>query len=98
MLNFWQSLSTEWKKRFGEHSTRVGNSLVFEISKSQKEYMEKLGNLQYELHFPTSVEYKPREDGGFDCTVTYKDFSNLQWIAEWEDTEAELMDYLSELK
>lgn len=37
MLNFWQSLGTEWKKRFGEHSTRVGNSLVFEISKSQKE-------------------------------------------------------------
>lgn len=96
MLNFWQSLSTEWKKRFGEHSTRVGNSLVFEISKSQKEYMEKLGNLQYELHFPTSVTYTLREDGCYDCTVTY---DNLDaWYGDWENMEGELMDYLSELK
>lgn len=96
MLNFWESLGTEWKTRFGEHSTRVGDSLVFEISKSQKEYMEKLGDLQYELHFPTSVTYTLKEDGCYECIVMYDDLDS--WYCNWEKLDEELTDYLNELR
>lgn len=95
MLSFLDSFSTDWKRRFAEHSTLKGNSLVFEVSEEQKEYMESLGTLKMDMYNPKSVTFET-VDNCIMCKATYDD---LSWMGlPSNDDENELRDYLGLLK
>ena len=101
MLGFWDSFSTDWKRRFVEHSTLKGNSLVFEVSEEQKEYMESLGTLKMDMYNPKSVTFET-VDNCIICTATYDDLSWMEFPSNDDgnhtDDVKELMGYLNELK
>lgn len=101
MLSFWDSFSTDWKRRFAEHSTLKENSLVFEVSEEQKEYMESLGTLKMDMYNPKSVTFET-VDNCIICTATYDDLSWMEFPSDDDGNHTadvkELMDYLNELK